>query len=52
MKESIFDKVEKEYHAHLDKCKQCEGEPFNLCVEGKKIMDRLVSIPVSVQRKK
>ena len=52
MKESIFDKVEKEYHAHLDKCKQCNNEPFNLCLVGAAIMNRLVSIPVSVQRKK
>ncbi len=26
------------FHAHLDVCKQCAEQPFNLCAEGHRIM--------------
>jgi hypothetical protein len=27
-----------EYHAHLDICKQCAEQPFDLCVRGQKLI--------------
>lgn len=30
-----------DFHAHLDKCKQCEEHPFNLCPEGQRLMSKL-----------
>jgi len=26
------------FHAHLDTCKQCAEQPFNLCAEGTKLI--------------
>ena len=27
------------FHAHLDKCAQCEQHPFDLCAEGVKLIE-------------
>ena len=26
------------FHSHLDKCPQCENNPFNLCLEGQRLL--------------
>jgi hypothetical protein len=26
------------FHAHLDACKRCREQPFNLCVTGEKLL--------------
>jgi hypothetical protein len=30
--------VAPKYHAHLDGCKQCANQPFNLCPEGARLL--------------
>lgn len=37
---SIIDQLHNDFHAHLDECQQCRDEPFNLCLEGKAIMQK------------
>jgi hypothetical protein len=29
------------FHEHLDRCSQCEREPFNLCSEGARLLNEL-----------
>jgi hypothetical protein len=29
------------FHEHLDKCAQCEKQPFNLCSEGARLLSEL-----------
>lgn len=39
---TIQDKID-EFHNHLDKCQQCENNPFNLCQVGAKLMEAIKS---------
>lgn len=29
-----------EFHEHLDKCEQCRNQPFNLCPEGSRVIQK------------
>ncbi len=31
------------FHKHLDECKQCKEQPFNLCSKGKELIKTLES---------
>jgi hypothetical protein len=35
-------KIGTEFHTHLDNCKQCREQPFNLCLIGKNILNKLL----------
>lgn len=36
------------YHDHLDVCAQCRDHPFNLCAEGKRILEAFVGAGVTL----
>lgn len=34
----------KDFHAHLDVCKQCAEQPFNLCPIGHKLLLKVLTV--------
>ena len=35
------------FHDHLDNCRQCANNPFELCAEGAKLLDAAVAVDTS-----
>jgi hypothetical protein len=34
----VIDQAVEHFHAHLDACKRCREQPFNLCATGEKLL--------------
>ena len=41
-----FDEMRANYHAHLDTCRQCRTQPFNMCPRGMELFGLLANSAV------